>query len=165
MDAALWGLIGTVIGALSSIATTWLSAKSNAAQLASQAQTERLERAMEFQRVTALELQEALHDALRLVHRAYLEDAASLRNGTSWSKAMLGEELSESIRLAFRRVSILVERVADNSVRHEVKTLMTIADLSMRADSEVEAGVRLARCQEEAQRVLESIGFVLRATY
>jgi hypothetical protein len=117
VDAAIWGLIGTVIGAFASIATTWLSTKSSAAQQEARVQGERLERANAFQRETLLELQEAIHDALRLAHRAYIEDCDSFRKGTPWSKAMLGEELNESIRLAFRKVSILVERVADDSVR------------------------------------------------
>lgn len=165
MDAALWGLIGTVVGALSSIVTTWLSAKSGSAQQEARASTERLHKAMEFQRVTVLELQEALHDALRLLTRAYLEDVASSRAGKPWSEAMLGEQLNEDLRLSFRRVSILVERVSNDSLRQEVKTLMTIAQLALHARSEKDAEFELTRCQNEALRVLELLGYALRATY
>ena len=120
---------------------------------------------MAFQRETALELQEALNDTLRLVSRAFLEDAASSRAGTPWSKAMLGEELSESIRLSFRRVSILVERVENDTMRMRVKNLMTMAQLPMNARSENDAELHLMRCRDEADIVFVNLGHYLRATY
>jgi predicted RNA polymerase sigma factor len=165
VDAAIWGLIGTVIGALASIATTWLSAKSSTEQQETRARTERLERANAFQRETLLELQEAIHDALRLVHRAYIEDCESQRKGTPWSKAMLGEELSEGIRLASRKVLILVERAADDSVRLQVKTLMRVAHQAMLETNEADARRQLERCDEHGERCLEVLGNVLRSHY
>lgn len=165
MDSAIWGLVGTVIGALASIATTWLSARSNDSQHEARANWERLERANAFQRETLLELQEAIHDALRLAHRAYIEDCDSLRKGSPWSKAMLGEELSESIRLAFRKAALLIERVADDAVRLQIKTLMTTANQAMLATSEAEARAHLERCQEQAERGFELLGNVLRSHY
>jgi hypothetical protein len=78
MESAIWGLIGTVVGALASIGTTWLTTISSSKLQKEKAQEDRLERANAFQRETLLELQEALHDTLRLVSRAYIQDCESL---------------------------------------------------------------------------------------
>lgn len=165
VDAAAWGLIGTIVGALASIATTRLSINSSNKLQQEKARAERQERANAFQRETLLELQEAVHDALRLAHRAYIEDCESLRNGVAWSKAMLSDELNENIRLASRKVSILVERIADDGVRLQVKTLMKIANQATLATCEADARVQLERCGSEANQVFETLGTSLRIHY
>lgn len=129
------------------------------------AKEERQERANAFQRDTLLEMQQSAHDVLRLVHRAYIEDYKSLHEGIPWQKAMLSDDLSESVRLALSKVSILVERIADDEVRLQVKTLMSIANQAMLARSESEAREHLEHSQAEGIRVFESLGRALRAKY
>lgn len=165
MEAAVWGLIGTVVGALTSIGTSWLSISSTSKIQEEKVKAERVERANAFQRETLLELQDSVHDHLRLTHRAYIEDCRSQRAGTDWGKAMLGEELSESLGVSSRKMSILIERVANDSVRSEVKALLGIANQAMLATSQAEAEAHLAICTNRAQQVLQSMGSVLREHY
>lgn len=161
----MWGFIGTIVGACVSILTAWLSINSNRLVQETKAKEERQERANAFQKDTLLEMQQCAHDVLRLVHRAYIEDCKSLHEGNPWQKAMLSDELNESVRLALSKVSILVERIADDEVRLEVKTLTRIASQVMHAPSEPEAREHLEHSQVEGIRVFESLGRALRAKY
>ena len=74
MDAAIWGLIGTVVGAAASIVTTWLATRTSYRLQQDKLREERAKRASAFQRQTLIELQEEFHDALRLINRAHIED-------------------------------------------------------------------------------------------
>lgn len=126
---------------------------------------ERRQAAACFQRETLLELQDVLHDNLRLVHRAYLEDLESSRAGTEWSKALLSEEVSELLRLSLRRAGILRERVANDEIRHRVKSLTELTSRANLAQSEAQAEAILHQCAHEANSVLEAIGTLLRSYY
>ena len=78
---------------------------------------------------------------------------------------MLSDELNENIRLASRKVSMLVERIADDGVRLQVKTLMKIANQATLATCEAEARVHLEGCGSEANQVFETLGTSLRNHY
>lgn len=164
-DSAIWGLIGTIVGASASIATTWLSVRSSSKLQEEKVRAERHECFNAFQRETLLELQEAIHDVMRLVNRAYIEDCESFRAGTVWHRAMLSNELDESIRLTMRKVSILRERVVDDSNRRMIKALMTIASQAILAKNEQEARFHLEHLSTEADQVFEVLGSALRACY
>jgi len=71
MDA-IWGLIGALIGALASIATTWITTCNASTQQIASAEYARSEQNRAFQRETLLELQMAVSDLMRLVSRAQL---------------------------------------------------------------------------------------------
>ena len=165
MESAVWGLIGTVIGAFTSIATTWLSSNNLSRLQKEKAIEEREERANAFQRETLLELQDAVHEVIRLEHRAYFEDCMSLRAGITWSKATLSDELNESKRLAKRRVALLVERVAEEDVRKEVKALMKSASLVTLANAQDEANALLESCTSDSIQMFETLGTALRLRY
>jgi hypothetical protein len=165
MEAAIWGLAGTVVGALASMGTTWLANRASQELQEARSRDERAERAREFQRQTLVDLQEAVHDAVRLVHRAYLEDRASHRTTKEWGKSLLSSEVDEGIRLALRRVSILVERVADDALRAEIKTVMSNAAGVLHAGDEEEAQTQLDRSTMVATAALERVGTVLRRHY
>lgn len=165
MESAVWGLIGTVVGALTSIGTTWM-ASHNSTKLQKQADLDgRVERIRAFQRETLLELQEALHDALRLMSRAYIEDCASYEKTGNWASSRLSEEVNEGIRLAQRRVAIFTERVADDSLRMEIKNLMKLGNEMLFAHSRSESGAALDQLTLNSIGVLEKLGIILRNTY
>lgn len=165
MDAAIWGLLGTIVGGLVSIATTWLTTKTSYLLQQEKTVEERAELARSFQRQTLLDLQEAIHDALRLLTRAYLEDCDAQSESTEWGRGMLSEEVNEGVRLAQRRVSILIERVADTDLRTQVKVLMSQVPKVLLSRREDEARHYLHGISDEANRVLEGIGVVLRQQY
>ena len=165
MESAAWGLIGTIVGALTSIATTWLSGKTSSRLQDEKARAERAARASTLQRESLLELQEAIHDALRLIYRAHIEDCQSVRSGTEWASATLSEEVSEGVRLAQRRIAILVERLTDEPLRKTIKALMDNASRAMLASTVSESRDIFERTTVSATQVLESIGEELRRHY
>ena len=165
MDAAVWGLIGTLVGAVASIATSWLATRTSSRIQQEKLIDERHERARAFQRQTLLDLQEAVHDALRLVNRGYIEDYEANRSTKAWGKNMLSEEVNEGIRLAQRRVAMLVQRVADDDLRIQIKTLSGRTVQVILSKSEQEARLCLEQSTLEAERVFERLGVVLRLHY
>lgn len=162
MESAVWGLLGAIVGASASIATAWLAARSSFELQRKKSAEDRAERASSFQRQTLLEVQEAIHDALRLASRAHHEDLKAYRATKEWGKNMLPDELSEGVRLAQRRVAILVERVADDQLRAAVKRLMNTTTAAVLARDEREAEFHMNAVASEAKSVLEGIGVVLR---
>lgn len=165
MQSAIWGLIGTIVGALASIGTTWISGR-NASNLQKQSSSlERMERERAFQRETLVALQDALHDALRMMARAYLEDNASYKQTGNWGKSLLSEEVDEGLRLANRKVSILIGRVANDPLRSELKDVMKEVGQVCLARSPAEAEAIFGRVNSSAIDVMERSGNVLRSLY
>lgn len=85
MDA-VWGLIGTLIGALASIGTTWITARNASTLPITIAERARDEQNRTFQRETLLELQMTVSDILRLVSRAHFQDRMAFRSGIAWGE-------------------------------------------------------------------------------
>lgn len=165
MEAAAWGLIGTVVGALASIGTTWLSTRTSYKIQSEKQSDERAERAREFQRETLLALQEAIHDALRLNARAHIEDAESFRKTDDWTRCILSEEVNEGLRLARGKVAILIERVTDDSLRSDVKSLMMVSAEGVLARSEQEAEMNQQTLSKIMTPLFEKLGYILRSHY
>lgn len=165
MESAAWGLIGTAVGALASIATTWLTAQSTSKREMEKLREDRLERARAFQRQTLLELQDAIYDALRLTVRTYTEDLKAAKDGNPWGKTPLSAEVNEGLMLANRRVSILVERVVDDELRAKVKSLMQASTHITYSRSKDEAEFGMKRSDLETPPVFELIGQLLRKYY
>ena len=165
MESAIWGLLGTVVGALTSIATTWLSARNANILQTTKNSEDRIERARAFQRQTILDLQEELHDAIRLITRAQLHDEEAHRGGTPWTSNRLPAEVDDGIRLAMRKVSLLQERVSDDALRGSIRSLMSIANSTLLSSSEIEAKGRMMATHTEASVVLERMGTTLRSYY
>lgn len=165
MEAAFWGLIGTIVGALASIGTTWLSGRHSLALQEQATSLDRVEKARAFQRQNLLELQDALHDALRMVGRVHFEDLASLSKGGEWGRSMLSEEVNEGFRIAQRKVLILIERVADDDLRSHLKKTMQSTGNVILAKNLPESETALNAVSSMAQEALEHIGRILRALY
>jgi hypothetical protein len=165
VESAAWGLIGTIVGALASIGTTWLASRSTESLQQQRAREDRAERASAFQRQTLLELQEALHDALRLVTRAHIQDREAAKRGDAWRSGRLGADLDEELRLAYRKVAILAERIADDSLRSGVKDLMAKTNAVLNAFTESESKDTLEQSYALAEEVLQSVGTALRGHF
>lgn len=162
MDSAIWGLIGTLIGALSSIGTTWLANLNSYKLQESKDLAVQATRAKEFQRDTLLELQEAIHDAFRLIAKAYLEDRKAFAGGGEWGKNMLPVALDEELRFAQRKVAILIERVSNDPLRDAIKATMKRAMNIALADSFNEAETEYLRLISDWNENNERLGCVLR---
>ncbi|MDP1926404.1 MAG: hypothetical protein Q8K57_16660 [Thiobacillus sp.] len=164
-SSALWGLLGTVVGALASIATTWLAARSSHELERAKSREDRKEQARTFQRQTLLELQDAVHDAIRFVKRAQHADLLAHRSGQDWSKIKLPEELDTGVSLALRRVFLLVERVADDQLRASVKQFTEHVTQVLLAHTEQESRAHLDKTTLQVMKLFEEMGTVLRRYY
>lgn len=165
MESAVWGFIGTIVGALASIGTTIVSGRNAASMQASASSLERAERHRSFQRNTLIELQDALHDLMRLVAKGHYEDEMAYRETGNWAATRLSEEVNEGQRLAHRHLLILVERVADEALRAELKQLsVSLGEVSL-ARSQTSANTSLEKALHQGTQVLEHVGEVLRSQY
>lgn len=165
MESAIWGLIGTIVGAAASLLATYLT-NTHSAKLSAEARSEeRLEKFREFQRETLLELQMAIRDVARTTFLIHLEDSKGSLAGRNWGEDSVSDQLAEEDRIARSRVSIFAERVADESVRGTVKKMMSEVDILIRATSKAEADRALANVTSGSVQANELVGKVLRDTY
>ncbi len=165
MESAIWGLIGTIVGAAASLLATYLT-NTHSAKLSAEARSEeRLEKFREFQRETLLELQMAIREVARTTFLIHLEDSKRCLAGRNWGEGFVPDQLAEEDRIARGRVSIFAERVADESVRGTVKKMMSEVGIFMRATSKAEADRALANVTSGSVQVNELVGKVLRDTY
>jgi hypothetical protein len=162
VDAAVWGLIGTLVGAAASIATSWLAVRSSAKLQQEKAREERTERARAFQRETLLELQHAILDACRHVGSVHLEDMKAYAATKQWGNNMLADTLSEADLAARRRVLVLAERIVEDDLRTKVKSLMLTASNVLLAKNPEESKGRLQKVSDQLPLVMEPVGAALR---
>jgi len=138
----------------------------NSAKLQKQAELDnRVECMRALQRETLLELQEAIKDAARLLASAHMEDLESYNKTGNFTSSMLSEEVNEGSRLALGRVAILTERVADESLRMEIKNLMKLGTEMLLAKSRSESEAKMDHLILKESNVQEKLGIILRNTY
>ncbi|MFO1205916.1 MAG: hypothetical protein U1E63_09370 [Burkholderiales bacterium] len=162
MDAAVWGLLGTIVGALASIGTTWISGRHAFSLQRQAASEEQMERQRAFQRETLIQLQEAVNDHLRMMTRAHIEDTDAFKKSGNWGRSLLSEEVNDGVRVTGRKVAILVQRIADDALRSSIKSLTTEIAQVIMAKSQVEADGAFTRVYNSGDSAMEHIGTVLR---
>ncbi len=171
MEPVTWGfigaIVGTAVGAGASIFTTRINA-SNAAKLQMNEDIQRRkERARAFQRENLLQLQEALSDHMRLTAKAYLEDCqASIETeNTQPTRSLLSEPLNQDLFNSNRRLSVLVERVADDSLRKQIYVMRQNMTAVLLVTTKEERDVAYAKAVDEMEPLMQRIGAVLRGSY
>jgi hypothetical protein len=165
MEAGIFGLLGALIGACASTATSFLSNKHAINMQSSANSLERHEKARAFQRDNMLACQEQMQVVGRLTAKAFHEDAMALRSGTAWRKHMLPQQLDEDLAANQRKLSVLIERVADDELRKELKSLTRLLNDVTNAPSFQEAESALGNAMAANQKTMELLGTVLRKTY
>ncbi len=169
MDAATWGFIGTLVGAVvgasASILTTVISGR-NSAYLQKNTDTlERVERARSFQRSNLIELQDSLLDAMRFIGRAYVEDTMASKKNGEWGKSLLSKEVNQGILLSTRKLAILTERVSNDELRSDLKGLRQLMAQCLGASSESESVDLMQKVTSKFESFMEHLGIVLRSNY
>jgi hypothetical protein len=165
VDSAVWGLIGTGVGALASMGTTWLT-NSHASKLEdNKNRALRMETAREFQRKTLIELQEATLSLMRLVTKAHLHDRKAFSGGAPWRSILLPEALSNEISDAFRLVTLLTQRVSDEPLRTRLKKYTDDTGKCLYAQDPETATYLWQHLGGDYTSMIESIGEVLRKNY
>lgn len=117
MDAAVWGVIGTLVGAGASIGTTWLTVWHCDKSKAAHAREERVEQARAFQRETLIHLQTTIHDLFEITSRAYGEGLAAFSKTDYWAPVRSLESEHLPMAKTMRHAEALVQRVADGELR------------------------------------------------
>lgn len=165
MEAAVWGFIGTVVGALASLGGTWLTNRNASSLHAEALKIERDDKFRIFQRDTLIALQDAVHDLMRLIAKGHHEDTLAFRKSGEWGKNYLSSEVSDGQMLARRHMLILLERVSDDELRSEVKQLNAkLTEVSF-ANSQDLANQIWDAASMQGLATLEQIGKALRAQY
>lgn len=141
MDAALWGFLGTIVGAGVSIVTSLISNRHETMRQKQADSLERIERARIFQRDNLLELQQTIQDAMRFSARILHEDTTAFKQGGEWGAALLSEEVSEGSRATNARLMALTVRVADDEVRDAVDGLQEMLTNCQFAKSKEQAEI------------------------
>ena len=169
MDAAAYGFVGTLVGAIvgasASVITTFIGAW-NTVRLQQKANDlQRVERTRAFQRDTLIQLQDSLQDAMRNMGRMHYEDVLAFRKSGSWHKSKISEEVNQNFLSTNRDLSILTERIADDDLRNDVKIMRNKILEALSAGSEVESVLTLEQAAVFFNDVMEHIGKVLRGNY
>ena len=170
MEPVTWGFIGTlagaIVGASASIATTYITARNSRLLQEGAASLERSERAREFQRNNLIELQDTLFSGMRLIGRSHLEDVESFRkDGNEGRSSMLSEELNQELMMSSRKLAILTERIADQSLRERINALRTEMTDVLMAKTESESFSAIKTASGTFEKTMENIGVVLRGSY
>lgn len=165
MEAAIWGILGTAVGAAASIATTLLAARNSANLQLEAARLERLEKHRAFQRETLIQLQDALHNELRSIALIYQADAVAFYQSGKWGSQLLGGELNEKARQTGRRRLLLTERVSDDQLREHIKHVSSLCTQVLLASDKRVAESAFHQLTTDGNAAMERIGKVLRSLY
>jgi hypothetical protein len=165
MEAAVWGLLGTIVGALASIGTAWIASRASSRLEREKMRLERVGHARDFQLQTLIDLQDAICEAIRLVGEAHLEDMQAYQKGHAWGESKLSEKVNEDNLRTRRKVLVLIERVSDDYLRASVATLLDDSQKVPLGRSLQESEAALRVVATKLPQVLKEIGTVLRSQY
>lgn len=165
VNPAVWGLLGTLVGAAVSVGTTWLT-NAHASKLEAQKTRDlRAEAARAFQRQTLLELADALNVVDRKAGEAYRHELALVRMGNAWGQGEPVPGLGEAFVDAFRTATTLAHRVENEPLRLAVVTYIDMLSDTLNANT---AGAANALRSDAVQRLAAlsaQIGACLRSYY
>lgn len=162
MDAALWGFLGTLVGAGASFLATYLTARYAAKSQGEAAAKERAIRERLLQRQTLIELQNELNNLLRANAMIFMEDMRQAQQGMPWSGLVANVEASEAARRAFAQVSVLSSRVAIDAIRSEVGKVRDLLNEALEAGDHVEVDRRHRAAMIAGIDVIEKVGEEIR---
>ena len=165
MEAETAGLLGTLIGACVSIATTFLSNRHAINMQSSADAIQREEKAREFQRENLLACQDMMQVIGRLIAKAFHEEAMAWGQGTAWGTHRFSNSLDDDLAAEKRKFAVLVERVADDTLRNELKLMGLALTQVVMAESFEEARDRLDAAMTANGKTMQLLGIVLRKTY
>lgn len=119
-------------------------------------------RRIEFQRSVLIELQEVIQSLGRLTAQVFLEDEANHRSSGLWGRAQVNSEVSESLRQAQSRSTLLRSRVASALIREQFGDFgMAVAGVT-EAKDEQRAMFMYLEAQTQAENLHVLIGAELR---
>jgi len=78
---------------------------------------------------------------------------------------MLSEELNQELMMSSRKLAILTERIADQSLRERINALRTEMTDVLMAKTESESFSAIKTASGTFEKTMENIGVVLRGSY
>ena len=103
---------------------------------------------------------------MRFIGRAHMEDVASYRkdpHSASWPK--LSDDLDQELTASNRRLSLLVERVADHDLRKKIKDIRPEFGRILFTRVSGESRSQFVALTDSFEKVMEELGAVLRSYY
>jgi hypothetical protein len=162
---ALWGFLGTIIGAGVSIVTSLISNRHEIIRQQRADSLERIERARIFQRENLLEVQQTIQDMMRYYFCMLHEDRIAFMQSGEWGKVRLSEEVNEGSRATNAKLAMLRVRIADDEVREAIKSLVSRIVKYHVAKTEEEADAIMDEASDSFTPLMERIGETLRSLY
>lgn len=171
MEPLTWAfigtLIGTIIGASTSIFTTYINVRSSARIQEKINKYTRDENFREFQRNNYLELQDTIHKSIRYVSLINLEDLKNYKKTGKWQNSfLLNPENDINSMISIRDLSFKTERVENESLRNKLKKLIEKLKKVNNTSSELESKIILFElASNDINEIMEEIGIELRKTF
>ncbi|MBK9131269.1 MAG: hypothetical protein IPM20_06475 [Gammaproteobacteria bacterium] len=125
-------------------------------------QDQLIERRTTFQRQTLLDLQDVLMQLVRHVSMMHHQDVMAFRTTGNWQKQLYDDELSEGLRLAYARSTMLSVRVRDGTVRQLVKALKDHSTNAGMCLTQTEGESHINEMTKAFEQLNERIGGILR---
>lgn len=164
MEAATWGFIGTIVGAIASIATTAITNWSSYNLKNKSIKHEKEALANTFQREVILELQVELLEYIRTCSQIYKCDRDYFEKNNCWGRS-IPDELDELNRCLSAKTFILTQRVSHDELRNNLMLLKSNCTKFLLAQDQYEANVYYASYSGDYDKVNKLLGQVLRSTY
>ena len=167
MNAATWGFIGTIVGAVVGTAgtlfATWLQQAHASRREREASERDAAERRRAFQRDTLMELQEALAALVRYYGRAQHLDEMEWRKTGTWGRSLLPEDVDSGTQNTTVRMILLSERIDDDDVRQHIRAFNDgLARLAISTDRD-EAQDIMAGAVADYAAIQGEVGAVFRA--
>jgi hypothetical protein len=151
-------VVGGLLAVGGGVATQLIQARAS-----SQARADtRRDQRDELQRLTILELQEAVYRYAKAVGSLYHHNVMAHRAGATWGKTKYGAELAEEEVSAMVRIRLLSERVRDDSLRGLAAQFATQGVEVTSQRDEMSATSKLREVMATQQALLTRSGDVLR---
>jgi len=163
MEGAVWRLIGTIVGAIASVGTSWVATRAAASAQREKLLLEWRVKHCEFQIRTATELQEVFGEFVRATGRIRHVDEMRAAGGQTGEPTPVGEDLSDGFSDKLRRINALLGRIDNAEVVRLVSEAKKVAvSISIGVGIDTRTMMSFANAAEAAQTAISSY---LRAVY
>ena len=162
MEAAIWGFVGTLVGALVSLLTTRFNNEHSAELKRIERAAVREQEARAFQRETLLRLQEELEPFTQFAFGVLLRGAGPAVAG-------IPKEEATAARSEFfahtAKLRVLLERVADDDLRVAIRAMLHTATSSVSTQDSWKALADHDDVIDQQIEIMQAIGRLLRSHY
>ena len=131
MDSAIWGLLGTLVGAGVSIGTSFIGVWKESRLQEKQCIFEREEKARTFQRENILKIQELLHKSISHMSKVHFSDLRAYKETGVWGQNILNQDLNKDILINNKELVIIEERISNDELRKEINDFRSYVSSGM----------------------------------